>query len=424
MSESQAVESPLWKARFFTIWGGQSFSLLGSALVRFALIWWVTDVTGSALSLATATLVSVLPMIVLGPFAGTLVDRWKRRWVMVVADGAIALFTAVLAVLFWRDAAEMWHVYAILGLRAVGTMFHDPAMTASTSLMVPHEQLTRIAGFNQTRWSITEITGAPLGALLVMVLPMQGVLAIDVLTALIAIVPLLFIDVPQPDVQPVAQSGEKRSLFGDTVAGVRYLWGWRGMFTMVTSISLIQFFARPATSLAPLLIRDHFGGGAMEIGWGLVAFHAGSLVGGLLMSTWGGFSSRVKTIWVGLLGFGLLNLVRGLAPGNAFWLYLVATLISGPAISMAGASYRAILQSTVPPEMQGRILSVNTSIRTAMGPLGLLLLAPVADRTGVPLMFILRGAAFLFVGVLWCCLPSVRKVEDGPPAQKPPLHSE
>ena len=156
-----------WKGRFFTIWSGQALSLMGSALVRFALIWWMTETTGSATVLAMATLVAFLPPIVLGPLVGTLVDRWKRRWIMAVADASIALFTAVLAGLYWRGTVATWHIYAILSLRALGAAFHSPAMTASTTLMVPKEWLTRVAGMDQTLNAMTRIAGAPLGALLV-----------------------------------------------------------------------------------------------------------------------------------------------------------------------------------------------------------------------------------------------------------------
>jgi DHA3 family macrolide efflux protein-like MFS transporter len=216
------TSGPGWKGRFFTIWTGQAFSLVGSALVDFALIWRMTETTGSAAVLATATLVSRLPSVVLGPVAGTLVDRWHRRWVVVIADGAIALFTAALSYLFWRGIAETWHIYAILFARALGTAFHGPAMTASTSLMVPDEQLTRIAGLDRTRQAITQITGPALGALLVVLLPIQAILALDIGTALLAIGPLLLLDVPQPDA--AARESGWRSVIQETGEGFRYLW--------------------------------------------------------------------------------------------------------------------------------------------------------------------------------------------------------
>ena len=92
-----------WKAAFFTIWSGQALSILGSQLVQFALIWYLTIQTGSATVLATASLVGILPNVVLGPFIGTLVDRWNRRLIMLIADSVVALATIVLAVLYALD---------------------------------------------------------------------------------------------------------------------------------------------------------------------------------------------------------------------------------------------------------------------------------------------------------------------------------
>jgi DHA3 family macrolide efflux protein-like MFS transporter len=411
------MHPPGWKARFFTIWTGQTFSLVGSALVQFALIWWLTETAGSATALATASLVGLLPPVVLGPFVGTLVDRWRRRWVMVVADGAIALFTGVLALLYWQDIVEPWHVYVLLLLRALGGAFHGPAMTASTSLMVPKEHLTRVAGMNQTRWSITQMGGPVLGALLVTLLPIQGVLAIDILTALLAIVPLLFVDVPQPVAATSQATGGRRAVIHETIEGVRYFWRWRGLFVLTVTIALIPFFGMPAVSLVPLLVREHFGGGPVEWGWYSAADQIGTLVAGILMSTWCGFRRRFVTMLAAALVFGSVSLVQGLSPANAYWLFLAATLVAGSAASMYFGAQRAIMQATVPPEMQGRVFSMQNSLFWAMGPLGLAAISPLADVTGVQSPFAMRGAVSLLVALIWALTPAVRNLEDRSPGQ-------
>ena len=176
-----------WRARFFTIWGGQAISIIGSQLVQFALIWYLTAKTGSATVLATATLAGLLPNVILGPFIGTLVDRWDRRRIMLVSDTVIALATIGLAVLFALDVADIWHIYVLLFARASLGSFHTNAMAASTSLMVPVEHLTRIQGISQMLSGGLNVIAAPLGALLLGVLPMQGILALDVFSALFAI---------------------------------------------------------------------------------------------------------------------------------------------------------------------------------------------------------------------------------------------
>ena len=237
-----------WQARFFTIWTGQTFSLLGSTLVRFALIWWLTERTGSATVLALANLAAFLPIVVLGPIMGTLIDRWSRRWIMVVADGSVALLTGVLALLFWLDLIQVWHIYLLLFLRSVGEGMHEPAMDASTTMLVPNEHLTRVAGANQVRRSLTFLSGPVLGALLLEVLPIQGVLAIDVLTALPAILPLLFLDVPQP-APAQAPDGEASSgwqaMARETREGLRYVWNWRGLFVMFAHDLADRLFPAP-----------------------------------------------------------------------------------------------------------------------------------------------------------------------------------
>jgi len=143
------AEDPRWLRRFAPIWIGQVFSLFGSGLVHFSLIWWLTQTTGSAVVLATASLVGFLPQVVLGPFAGALVDRWNRRRVMMLSDSGIALATLGLVILFALGLAQPWHVYLILFLRSLGGAFHWPALQASTTLLVPERHLARVAGANQ-----------------------------------------------------------------------------------------------------------------------------------------------------------------------------------------------------------------------------------------------------------------------------------
>src|SRR4030043_2426378 len=199
MDANTTLEKPnSWALRFFTIWTGQAFSLFGSQLVSFTVIWCVTQTTGSATVLATASLVGLLPQVILGPFTGTQVDRWNRRIIMIVADGLIALSPIVLAILFALGHVQIWQVYALLFVRSVSGGFHWPAMQASTTLMVPKEHLPRSQGLNQMLQGGMSIASAPLGALLLVWLPMQGILAIDVVTALLAISPLFFFKIPPP----------------------------------------------------------------------------------------------------------------------------------------------------------------------------------------------------------------------------------
>ena len=261
MQAESAVNRPpqKWASTFFPIWIGQAFSLLGSQLVQFALIWWLTSTTGSATVLATASLVGLLPQVFLMPIAGTFVDRWNRRVTMIVADGLVALATLILVALFWMGNVQVWQVYLIMFVRAAAGSFHWPAMQASTSLMVPEKHLARIQGLNQMLNGGLNIIAAPLGAVLIAALPMQEVLLIDIGTALLAILPLFIVVVPQPSRSSViAASGEKPSAWQDFRSGLRYVMGWPGLMIIGIMATLINLLLTPAYALLPILVTQHF----------------------------------------------------------------------------------------------------------------------------------------------------------------------
>jgi len=400
-----------WAVRFFTIWGGQAVSLLGSSLVQFALVWWLTAQTGSATVLAMATLFAMLPQVLLSPIAGTLVDRWNRRRVMMMADSLIALATLGLALLFAAGLAQVWHIYLIMLIRSAGGAFHWPAMQASTSLMVPEKHLSRIAGLNQMLQGAMGIIAPPLGALLLAVLPMQGILMIDVVTALLAVLPLVFVVIPQPE-RNGAVAAEKPSVLADLRAGLRYLRGWPGMMAIIVMALFINFLVNPAFSLLPILVTRHFGGAAPELAGMESALSLGMLIGGITLSVWGGFRRRIMTSLVGLAGMGIGIALIGLVPPPLFVLAVTATFVGGFMTPMVNGPVFAILQAKVAPEMQGRVFSLLNAGAAAISPLGLAIAGPLADAVGVQINFVVAGAACVLLSVIALFVPAIMQLED------------
>jgi DHA3 family macrolide efflux protein-like MFS transporter len=403
-----------WKVPFFTIWTGQAFSLLGSHLISFALIWYLTRLTGSATVLAMASLVGLLPYVLLGPIAGTLVDRWNRRVVMIVADTTVAIATAVLAFLFYQGGVEVWQIFVIMGVRSVAGSFHYPAMQASTTLMVPPEHYARIQGLNQMLQGLMNILAAPLGALLLEFMPMQGVLMIDVFTALLAVAPLFFIAVPQP-IKKLEASGEtgKTTVWQEFKQGFRYAFSWPGLVIIGLMATLINLILNPAFSLLPLLVTKHFNGQAIQLAWMESAFGVGIILGGLLLGVWGGFKRRILTAMLGLFGLGMGVLALGLVPSFAFvaavaimfWLGLANPITNGPLM--------AAVQAAVEPEMQGRIFTIIGSVAGLMSPLGLMLAGPIADRFGIQTWFLVGGVVTLLMAISSFFIPAVMNFEKG-----------
>jgi len=403
-----------WKTSFFTIWGGQALSILGSQLVQFALIWHLTVTTGSATVLATASLVGMLPNVILGPLVGTLVDRWNRRWVMLIADSIITLATIALAVLFALDVVAIWHIYVVMFIRSLASSFHGNAMSASTSLMVPVENLTRIQGINQMLNGGLNVISAPLGALLLDVLPLQGILAIDVITALAAILPLFFIQIPQPgriergQVQREAQA----TVWQDFKAGLRYVLGWPGLLIVSLMTVGINFMIIPAFSLLPLLVKDYFGGGAIQLGWVESAMGIGMIVGGALLGIWGGFERKILTSMMGLTGMGVGTLILALAPASAMLLAVGGALLVGLMSPITMGPFFAVVQSNVEPDMQARIFSLLSSVGGGMAPIGLIIAGPVADRVGIQAWFLLGGSLCILMAVVGMLVPNVMNIEE------------
>lgn len=401
---------------FLVIWSGQAFSLLGSQLVHFALVWWLTETSGSATTLAFGTMMGVLPMILLGPFAGALVDRWNRRGVMLVADAGIALATVVLAVLYMVEIAQVWQVYALMLIRATGGVFHSTAMRASTTLLVPEERLSRVAGLNQTLFGLINIAAPPLGALLLDLIPMQGLLAIDVGTAMLAITPLLFLPIPQPARrEALGKTGEQPSfalsVLTDMREGWHFVWAWPGLLVVLAMALLVNLLWGPAYSLLPLIVTKHFRGGALELAWLESAVGIGLVLGGVTLSVWGGFKRRILTWLLAAVLAGVGVTVVGLAPSTAFLLAAGGMFIVGFWSPIANGSMEAILQATVPPEMQGRVLALSTSAALAVAPLGLAIAGPVADALGEQIWFLICGITQVGVCVGAFFIPALMQIE-------------
>jgi DHA3 family macrolide efflux protein-like MFS transporter len=407
---SNGIDRPERPTAFLILWTGQALSLLGSAAVQFALIWWLTRETGSPAVLAMAALVGLLPTVALGPVIGVLVDRWDRKRVMLAADAMVALASAVLAYAYFAGAASTGIVFVILFLRGLGAAFHSPAMLASTSLMVSGEHLTRIQGLNQMLQGGIMIVSAPLGAFLLAALPMTWVMLVDVVTALFAILPLVFIHVPRPGRSAGASLDVATSVWSEMIAGVRYLMERKGHMSLVIMAALINACLVPAFSLLPLLVSGELGGDATQLAWISSAFGIGTIVGGIVLGIWGGTRRRILTALPAMVGLGVAVVALGVAP--AYVLAIAAMFLVGGIAPFVNGPIQAILQATIAAEYQGRVFTLVGSLAGVAAPLGLLLAAPVSEVAGVRAWYVTGGVVCLIMGIVGFLLPSLMRIED------------
>ncbi|WNG18061.1 MFS transporter [Cystobacter fuscus] len=377
---------PGWQWRFWAIFTGQALSLIGSALTQFVLLWWITDTTGSVSTLATAGMAALLPQALLGSLGGTLADRYSRRMLMIAADSVSALCMLLLITLFLTGRVELWHIYTMMFIRSAMQAFQSPAAAASTAMLVPHGFLPRAAGLNQTLIGLMTVAAAPLGAMALGIMPIGLALGIDVITALIGIVPLLVFRIPQPD----APEGGRTGIWAEFQEGVRLVWNHPGLRPLYVLLGVVVLVIMPSFTLVQLLVKQHFAGGAEGVA--LMEGLAGlaMIVSGLAVTA---LAPRRHVRWV-LWGFAVSCFalaLTALAPGHFFWLAVAWWVVSAAAFILGNAPLTTLLQTTIPNHLQGRIFSLLSTVTGLAAPMGLAAATPIGELIGIRWLFVLQG---------------------------------
>jgi len=287
--------------------------------------------------------------------------------------------------------------------------------------MVPRSQLARVAGMNQTLQGVLSVFSPPLGALIIGLLPMHGVLAIDIGTAALAVLPLLFLAIPNPPRQAAVADGttRKTSYWHDLGEGFAYVVKWPGLLGLILLAMLLNFLLIPSSSLTPLVVTKVYGKGVVELGWTETMFGVGVILGGLVLSAWGGFKRKIITSLVGVLGIGIGVILVGVAPDNLFYLILAANFVMGITQVFANGPLTAIFQSAIDPDMQGRVLSLISAGAAAMMPLSLLVAGPLSDRFGVRFWYLFGGGLCILVTLIAFTIPTIMNIENNRQRSQP-----
>ena len=298
-------------------------------------------------------------------------------------------------------------------LRSLGQAFHWPAMQASTTLLVPEEHLSRVAGINQALAGAMNIIAPPTGALLIGVLQLQWVLSIDILTAGLAILPLFFVHIPQP-ARIIASAGKSMvgSILEDIKEGFLYVFRWKGLFYVLLFAVMINFLINPAFTLLPLLVTKHFHGNAIQYGWIESATGIGIVIGGVGLGAWGGFKKKIQTSMLGIVGMGIGALITGFAPGNLYLMGVAGVFVLGLMNPITNGPFFALIQAKVDPGVQGRVMTMINSITSGLTPLALIIAGPLADRYGIQTWFVLGGILCIVIAVLMGVIKVIYTLEE------------
>ena len=385
-----------WKKQFAIIYAGQAFSLLGSAAVQFAVIWWLTVQTGSAITLTVASIISFLPNLLLGPFAGVWIDRYNRGKVMIAADGLVALSSVILGAAFLiMDIPPVWFIYTVLFLRGLGNTFHSPAIQSAIPLLVPAEMLTKAGGWGNLVSSISNMLGPVLGAALMGVFSIASIMLVDISGAIFAIVCLLFVKIPD-----VPQSAEKPNFCEDFRQGISAMKKNKPLMAVLPSYLLATIIYMPLGALFPLFVYNSFGGNAWHNSVGEFVFASGLLVSSLIMGVWGGLRKRFLMISLAIGLQGTAILVSGALPQSGLWAFVVCAFFMAAAGTIFNVPYMAYIQESTPPEVMGKVFSLLMTAMTVAMPIGLLVAGPAVEAVGVDTWFFWSGVAMIGAAIL------------------------
>jgi MFS family permease len=426
---------PTGMTTFTIIWIGQIASLLGTAMSQFGLTLWAYDVTGKATPLALIGFFFVIPQVVLAPFIGVLVDRSNRKLMMLLADLAAALTTALILGLYATDNLQIWHLYITATIVGLFQGFQWPAYSAAISVMLPKEQYARANGMLDLAGSSSAVIAPILAGVLIGPVGLAGILAIDLVSAAIAIITLLFAHIPQP-AQDGVMDEEKDSFLKDTAYGFRYILARPSLLGLQIVFLVGNFFASIAFAVLAPMILGRTGNNEMIFASVQSAGAIGGVVGGVVMSAWGGPKRLVHGVILGwVLGGVLGQMVLGL--GQTLPVWAVGMFFLAFFSPFINGCNQAIWQSKVPPAVQGRVFTVRMFIAWLVMPLAQLLAGPLADRVfepamaeggslastfgwlvgtgtgaGIALMFVITGLLRTVSTLSAYLFPAVRDAED------------
>lgn len=366
---------------FVAIWLGHVISLFGSELTSFALGVWVYQHTGSATQFTLISMFAILPGILISPWAGALVDRWDRRRALILSDTISAFVTLSIFGLLSANRLEIWYIYLAAMVNSASGAFFRPAFMASITMLVPKQHYGRATGMMQLGFAIAQITAPTLAGLLVLTIQLRGVLLIDFATFLVALVVLLIVRIPSPQTTAEGKAGQG-VLTKEATYGWTYITARPGLFALLIFFALTNFTLGIVQVLITPLVLGF--ADAAVLGRVLGAAGVGTLLGGIVMSIWGGPKRRIP----GILGFTLLQgtiLFLGGVQPNALLIAVAATIFLFSFQIINGCS-QAIWQSKVAPDVQGRVFAIRTMIAWALLPLAYLVAGPLADYVFEPLL--------------------------------------
>ena len=419
---------------FTIVWLGQIVSVLATNMTQFALTIWVFELTGSVTALGLVQVFFVTPFLLISPIAGVMVDRYDRKLMMMVSDLTAGLATIAILILSAMGSLEVWHLYMAAIFQGLGNTFQWPAYSAAITTMLDKKQYGRANGMMSLIEAGPGVVAPLLAGALLPIVKLTGILFIDVATFLLAIGLLLVVHIPQPQ---STQEGEQAqgNVWKEALYGFKYIFERPGLVGLLTVFLIGNLFSGIQFTLLPPMILSRTGNDSVILGSVQSAGALGALIGGVLMSMWGGFKRRIHGV---LLGWVLASLpLTFLGIGRDLSVWIPAMLLGALFFPLINSSSQAIWQAKVAPDLQGRVFSSRRLIAWVTMPITPIIAGLLADYVMEPVMQTGNSFSQAFDGLVgtgpgagmglltvFCCLtcalvglggyfyPAIRNLED------------
>ncbi|MET3696643.1 DHA3 family macrolide efflux protein-like MFS transporter [Bacillus oleivorans] len=384
-----------WLKNIILFLSSQTVSLFGSALVQYAMMWYITLETESGLMMTLYIICGFIPTFFLSPVAGVWADRYNRKVLIILSDALIAISTLILAIVFLMGYDSIWLLFVMAAIRAIGTGIQTPAVGAILPQLVPKDKLTKVNGTNGSIQAVIMFFAPMASAALLTMATIEVIFFIDVITAAIAIFTLVaFLRVPAHE---KASKHQTTSYFNDFKQGISYINHHAFLKKFFLFFAIFFVLMAPAAFLTPLQVTRSFGDDVWRLTAIELAFSVGMMVGGGIIASWGGFQNKVHTMTFASLIMGVCTFALGVIPN--FWIYLAFMALFGISMPIFNTPTMTLIQERVEENYLGRIFGVFGMISTSMMPIGMLIFGPIADFIKIEWLLVGTGAFILVLSM-------------------------
>ncbi len=353
---------------------GQTISLLGNSLTSFGLGVWAYQKTGAVTDFAMIALAASLPAAFISPLAGTMVDRFNRKAVLLIGQTSAVVLTASLMILYWLEFLQVWHIVLITGLAAVFNAFVLPAVTASITMLVHTHELPKANGMLSLALGVVQLLAPAIAGALLLSIGLKGIFLINLTTFFFGIVALIITPIPQPP--HVSDNKESKDNLIKSMS-----FGWNHVRQRKGMVGLLSLHAALAFNIAAIgmLMTPMVLGFTDAAGLGMIASISGlgMVLGSILIMAWGGPDRKIFGVSGGAMVVCIGLILMPIQPSVAF--VALGGLLIMVAFPVSTACNQEIFQRKIASDVQGRVFGLRAFICGITAPLAIVLAGPLAD---------------------------------------------